>query len=143
MREAIGNALLLNIIVTVLAVMMIFLVSSLSYTKAFKIKNNILNIIENYGYITIRVDRMLEATGYRIIKGTNKTCEVAKPGLKHEILTTSRPGTYRYCVVRYEINRGDLKGHYYGVTAYMYFDLPLIGEMLEYPVYGETRVIYD
>jgi hypothetical protein len=142
MREAIGNALLLNIIVTVLAVMMIFLVSSLSYTKAFRIKNNIINIIENYGYDTKKINDMLTATGYRIL-ASSKTCTVSKPSLKYEVLTSGQKGTHRYCVVRYEINRGDLTGHYYGVTAYMYFDLPLIGEMLEYPVYGETRVIYD
>ena len=49
MREATGNALLTMMITSIIAVIMIFFVGSISYSKSYKIKNYIVNEIEEYG----------------------------------------------------------------------------------------------
>ena len=48
---------------------------------------------------------------------------------------------YNYCVYEYADNIK--KGRYYGVTVFINFDIPLVGNYINIPVYGETRIIYD
>ena len=35
------------------------------------------------------------------------------------------------------------KGEYYGVTVYVHFDIPIVGYFLNFPLYGETRILFD
>lgn len=140
MKEAVGNAMIFNIITTVLVLIILFLTASLSYSKAFRVKNNIINHIEkaNTYNPTVRaaIDAQLRDIGYRVNKGNNNCVPKKANG---QVLTPSSAGTYRYCVIRYSTSKGD----YYAVTAYMYFDIPIISSLLEFPVYGESKVIYD
>ena len=137
MRNAIGNALLFNIVITMIVLMIAFLTSSLSYSKAFRVKNNIINIIESDGYDKTKIDSMLKEIGYRVVKGQTSVCTDRRGNGK--LLAGSTRGNYRYCVFEYTTSRGK----FYGVTSYMYFDIPLIENMLEFPIYGETKVFMD
>lgn len=138
MKNAIGNALLFNIVVSVLVITMAFLASSLSYSKAYKVKNNIVNSIEkNEGFNKDEINSMLSSIGYRVIKGKATVCSDKRGNGK--LLTTNTQGNYRYCIFEYTSGRGK----FYAVTSYMYFDLPLIENLLEFPIYGETKVFLD
>ena len=55
-----------------------------------------------------------------------------------QILTHSN-NTYRYCVYKVDTETGS----YYGGVAFMYFELPLGFGTMEFPVYGETKVIRE
>ena len=48
MRESIGSALLLNIVIVIVGVISAFLISSIAYSKAFKAKNRIIAVIDEY-----------------------------------------------------------------------------------------------
>lgn len=140
MKAATGNALLMNIIIVFLVVVLGVLVTSITYTKAFRVKNRIVEVIENYdGDFDNHVDQIksdittsLSNVGYRL-KG-NSVCKTLKDGT-----TVDEEGNdYYYCVYRYDTGRG----HYYKVVTYMYLDLPVINQVLNIPVYGETKVFY-
>ncbi len=142
MRESIGNAYLLGIIAFFVVIIMLFFSASMNYTRAFKVKNRIINIIEtnktyNNGEVKTEIDRTLGDMKYRI--ANNASCkqegrfENAK--LVNQTIGTS---TYRYCI--YEFNSKD-RGKYYGVVTYMYFDIPLLNVTLEFPIYGETKTL--
>ena len=49
MNQAISNALLFNIVIVFVIVLIGFFVGSLSYSKASKVKNRIIEEIEKYG----------------------------------------------------------------------------------------------
>ena len=49
MREAVGNTFIVNLLLVFLGVMSALLIGSISYSKAFKVKNRIIYIIEKYG----------------------------------------------------------------------------------------------
>lgn len=142
MREAIGSSLLYNIVITIVIVMIAVLVSSLAYSKAFKVKNRIINMIEsNRGYDSnLKIDEELSRMGY---KTSNTSSCKDIDGVKPKTTGTS----HDYCV--YEFKTCDTEeessscNSYYKVITYMYFDIPIIGEMLKFPVSGETKVIYD
>lgn len=141
MKAATGNAMLMNIIIVFLVIVMALLVTSISYTKAFRIKNRIVDIIEYYDgnfsdnetKITNDINDSLSSVGYKL-SGSNKCKEIDN---KQALNINSN---YQVCI--YEYNDSN-RGKYYKVIAYMYFDVPVVGGMLNIPVSGETKVFYD
>lgn len=146
MRGAIGNAWVMNIVITFIILTMGFLVASISYTKAFKIKTKIVDIIEkgngdfNAGgdnpTILKEINTFLGQTGYRV--QTNTTCP-KKTGAE----LVGRTTNYDVCIYKYNDDRGTYRGPYYEVTVYMYFDIPIIGDIIKIPVKGQTRSMFQ
>lgn len=136
MKESIANAYILNIVIVFVVIFIFFFASSLTYSKAFKVKNRIVDIIEKYeaydSKAIAEISASLGEMGYRV-NTSNRECPV-RNGKTSMTMTYN---SYRYCVYEYTTS----KGTYYGVAAYMYFDLPIIGESLEFPVYGETKIL--
>lgn len=154
MKEAISNSLILAIIITFFTVFIILFAGSTSYTKAFKVKNKIVSIIEKYDSIVAesgitedimaKIDKELGEMGYRTVRNNDMKCENAmKNRFKNQkySLVNLKSNTYRYCIAEFVDQREEKHGKYYAVIAYMYFEIPLIGTDLEFPVYGETKVI--
>lgn len=141
MKAATGNAMLMNIIIIFLVIVMALLVTSISYTKAFRIKNRIVDIVEYYNgdfsnnkdNITNEINTSLSSVGYRLSSST-KCKEI------DEKSALSLDSNYQVCI--YEYNDSN-RGKYYKVITYMYFDVPIIGGMLNIPVSGETKVFYE
>lgn len=140
MRQALGNAFIMNIVIVMVIVIILMVISSLSYTKAFKVKNMIVSAIEeNNGFnnkAQEQIDANLAKMGYRINKNGIQTCDTSV--LPEKCRAQNNAASYRYCVYECETS----KGNYYRVTSYMYFDLPIIGDKMEFPVYGETKTFY-
>jgi len=57
MREAIGQTFIVNLILVFIAVLSALLIGSLAYSKAYKVKNRIIFIIEKYGAWDVREHR--------------------------------------------------------------------------------------
>ncbi len=145
MKSAIGNALLINIILTFVVVMLGFLAGSLNYTKAFRVKNSLVNLIEREnGYNKDKVDALLSSIGYKVVTGGKLPCVDPKPGGKTgQLVSGSGNGSYRYCIFKYTVNDAfnNRVLDYYTITTYMYFDIPLISQLLEFPVQGQTKML--
>ena len=129
MRGAIGNASLLNIIIFILATLLVFFVSVLAYSKAYRAKNRIVEVIEKYGVYDSNVEAeitpFLSDIGYQL------------GNCKHE---SDNSTPYKYCVDR--IDNGDANGPYlYRVTTYVQFYFPVIGELISPAVTSETRTL--
>jgi len=142
MRESMSNSIIFNIIITFVGIVIALLIGSLSYSKAFKVKNRIIEIIEKHEKydITVRqeIDEMLSSIGYRVASNGKQNCPTKTGATIINVFSSS----YRYCIYQYDTGING-RGRYYGVLAYMYFDIPVIGDRLEFPVYGETKIIYD
>lgn len=140
MRQALGNAFIMNIVIVIVIVIILMVISSLSYTKAFKVKNMIVSAIEeNNGFnnkAIEQIDANLAKMGYRINKNGIQTCD--QSDLPEKCTPKNNSSSYRYCVYSCETS----KGSYYRVTSYMYFDIPIIGDKMEFPVYGETKTFF-
>lgn len=161
MNQAIGNALLFNIIITIVIILIAFFVGSLSYTKAFKVKNRVIEEIEkNQTYdnnVKAEIEKWLagggtngEGIGYKRNTTTinNKTyCpDVTCPkGTKATCGLINQTSDYQYCVYEFDTCVGDksICGKYYRVVTYMYFDFPVINELLRIPVTGETMIFQE
>ena len=122
MRESIGSALLLNIVIVFIGVISAFLIGSIAYSKAFKTKNRIISVIDEYngvcnfdGYgsdvCTKKIEAELTDMGYS--SNISQECkqidneyeESYSDGMKYlkAKLVYNGNGGHKYCVYRYEI----------------------------------------
>jgi hypothetical protein len=153
MREAIGSAFIVNLILIFIGIISAILVGSIGYSKAYKVKDKIIYIIEKYdGWSNdtqTEIDKSLRSIGYQVGSGTNFSCEriyrkKLGSAFKNENLVHGANlgyNQYNYCVYRNRYDSGI--GDYYSVTTFMSFDIPFIGNFLQFPVSGETSVIFE
>lgn len=139
MKEAIGTSMVFNLMMIFIGVMIALLIGSVSYSKGFKVRNRIMDRIEEYkGFNESAQEAIsddLKALGYRITQGN--TCKAKKNAT---LLTENNfSNEYNYCVYEYTTN----KGKYYGVTVFITVDIPLIGNYINIPLYGETEIIFE
>ena len=155
MREAIGNTFIVNLLMVFIGVMSALLIGSVSYSKAFKVKNRIIYTIEKYGgwnvttsagtnVVKAEIEANLKEIGYPLVVSNpfiggcpNRNGATLVYGGNSG--SNKYENTYHYCVYEYK----NEKGLYYGVTTFMHFDIPLIGNYLEFPVNGKTKTLYD
>lgn len=133
-----GNAFLVNFILIFVCILVLILVGSLSYSKAYRTKNRIVNIIEKHcGYdesAREEIDILLSDIGYLVNPRGTTRCSQDKGQLLEPYATN-----YNYCVYK----NLDAKGYYFTVVVFMYFEFPIIGDFVQFPVVGETYVIYN
>ena len=138
MKEAIGTSFVFNLVITFTAIFIVLYVGSIAYSKGFKIRNRIIDIIEaNGGYnetAALEIDENLSTIGYQI---TNRACPDRSDKGANTVDITS---AYNYCLYSYT---DALKGDYYGVTVFIKFNIPIIGNVFEIPLYGETRLLFE
>ena len=146
MKSAIGNSLLLYIVIIIVSAIIILFISILSYSKAYRVKNGIIEIIErNNGHDTKDNDgnnvvekeiaNFLRQSGYKV--GTNNKCKsiLEKKGISQIITTTNN---YNYCLGRTETENGS---YYYTVISFVEFDFPIIDSIMSIPISGETKIL--
>lgn len=141
MKDAVGGSLLLNLVVFFTAVVILFFAGIMTYSKAYKVKNRIIEVIEKHGTYNTNakneINNDLTRIGYRVSskKLTNAKCSGdSSMGSCTNLNTT----TQQYCVC----SKGNLQnGTSYEVITYVYFDFPVIGELIRIPVRGETKVL--
>lgn len=139
MREATGNALLTMMMTSIIAIIMIFFVGSISYSKSYKLKNYVINQIEEYGSWDINlqnnVDSYFKEVGYNVKKNNKSSCPTT---LSNNCGNNLYTGGYEACVYSCGNNN-----KYYKVITYMQFDFPVIGNSLKFQVKGETKTFND
>ena len=150
MRASLGNSLLLNMVVFFAGIIMLLFVGIISYSKAYGVKNRIVNLIEEHeGYTveaTQEIDQSLNEMGYSVTGSsycdtkriTNHIKNISKKYEKKDVVV---PG-YNYCVYEIPLSSSLYKdSKYYVVVTFVNFNFPLIGNMLNIPIYGETKIL--
>lgn len=135
MRESIGGALLIKLVMFFIVIYVCFLGIGINYAITFRVKNQIINLIEAYeGYEQAeeKIKEYIASVGYYRadtvsinINNTSDKCWVESG--------------YKIC----DESDNSVRGKYYKVTTYVSFDFPIIGKITNFPVSGETKVIYN
>ena len=157
MKEAISNSLILSLVIVFLVIFIILFAGYTAYSKAFKVKNRIISIIEkhertifysgvNNAEVLDEIEQALGDAGYTIITKKDTKCSNAmkkrfeNTNKNYKVVNTGS-STYRYCIAEFYDETAKMPGKYYAVITYMYFEIPVIGARLEFPVYGETKTL--
>ena len=157
MRESIASVFVINFIIIFIGIFIGLLATSSSYSKAAKVKNTVMDIVERYAdelndsevmpdYVASEIETNLAKLGYRLNVNKKNKC----PNINNGKLMNDY-SNYRYCVYKHEKvesnkeDNGNLprRGNYYTVITYMYFDIPVIGQHIEINVKGQTRTYFS
>ena len=140
MREGMGTAFVFSMVIIMVGIILLLLVGSIGYSKAFKVNNRIVDIIEaNDGYTAVAEGEVFEALsgiGYRVENIVTCPPLDASYGSSYNVIRPTL--NYDFCVYEHTDN---VRGVYYTVLTYMYFDFPVIGDRLKLPIYNQTKTL--
>ena len=137
MRESMGATFVYSVVIIIIGIILLLLVASIGYSKAFKVNSRIIDIIENNGGFNesakSEIGAALGEIGYRVVRNADRSCPTidGKPG------QSSATSNYDYCVYEHSSNRGT----YYTVLTYMYFDFPVIGDLIKIPFTNQSKTL--
>ncbi len=149
MRDAIGGAMTIQIILFFLVVINAYLAFSVNYTKAFRIKNNIVAILEQQeGFTTggpeaadARIEKIMLDTGYSVGKDVIDKCGTTD---NEYVAIHNKAGGFCLKLTK---NSSDGSG-YYSVKTYININVPILNNILPvfsevFSIKGETKTIYS
>ena len=137
MSESISTSYLVMIVAIVISVISTLLITFFAYSRAFKTKNKLVDIIEKYeGYninSNAEIEQYLKDVGYNV-RRESKTC----PSF-NGVSAIGTNSSYAYCIYEFDTNRGK----YYTIHVFVNLNIPIINDVLELKVKGQSRTIYD
>lgn len=144
MKESIGSIPLYNIIFAFLIITFTFLAGTLAYSKAFRVSSKIISEVEvadGYNSKSIaEIHRILSTLGYRkYTTDLSKTCP-KRTGVTKTISSTD--SDFFYCIYEFQITIDGELHYYWGAVAFIYLDLPIVGEMVQVPIYTTSDTFY-
>ena len=146
MREAVGSTFLFKLMIIFIFFFASFLAIAINYSQAFRVKNQVINLIEQYeGVDSANQDRifnLLNSSGYH--RTSNCDCTVfdcsGNTGNGAPVINNAGTAATGLCIRRQ--NTGNTGNDvYYRVTTFVSFNLPIVGNFFTFPVVGETKVI--
>ncbi len=142
MREAVGTSWTFGLIVTFIFLFAAFLILAINYSDSFRLRNEVLTIIEKYEGFTSNakeiVDNYLSNEGYSTTGG----CPDDYSGVNFDSKTVDNnpSGSYNYCV------RLDSVKDRVDLILFYRFNLPVIGNIMVFQIDGSTnsvKIDYD
>jgi len=161
MKEAIGGTWLFGIVIVFIVFFTTFISFSTNYARVFKVKDEVLTIIERYKGVNSssvkKINDRLSNIGY---SGKGKCVDTSGEqsyysdhyskwlgcnGDEEPIINSNKSN---YCIRKYVISSDDIgpTGHprsaYYQVVVFFELDWPVVGSLFNTRVDGETSVIH-
>lgn len=142
MRDAFGSTFMFKLIIVFIVFYVSFMTIAVGYAKVFKIKNEVINFLEQYqvdtdsvsdwnNVVIGKIDPYLDRSAYR--RGDNNTVkgDCSSKGGK-----MSSNGV---CIVKNNLSKNSA---YYKVVVYLVISFPLFNSDFVIPISGETTTIY-
>ena len=143
MKESVGFTFLFNFFATFLIILFFALISIMNYMKAYKVNSQITATIEKYeGYNSAARDEIVSTLNSLEYRKSNPSGCKDREGMTALVNTELGINNYDVCIYRpkNKVKAGDnIK---FGVTTYIYFDIPIINSLVKIPVYTTTDSIY-
>ncbi len=147
MKEAVGGTFMIYVLLIFLAVYITFLAVALNYAKAFRVKNSIIDIIEQ--------NEGMDESDFNSREGNIKTGVTGQINQKlndyNYFINLNNDQVNSYCGkeenhfgLGYCINSktNDLGREYYQVVTFVQIKFPFLDNLsITIPIRGETRVI--
>ena len=148
MKESFGGAFMLKLALVFLVIYVSFMAVAINYAKAFRVKNQIINIIEQYQYTgekngtaIDKINEYLVSVPYNFGSndGVKQTCENIA-GTGNDYTFTDRGA----CIIpKGAIGNFGNSSRYYKVVTFIDIDFNFFNIHMTIPISGETKVIYQ
>ena len=139
MRESFGGVFIIKFLMVFIVFYISFMAIAINYAKVFRIKNQVINIIEQNQYSgnsdinTLDLIEQYLPTVHYFVQEIN--CE-SRQNNGQKVEGTNVNGI---CILPMS---DDDNNQYYKVTAYIKIDFPFFGTNLVVPISGETKTIH-
>ncbi len=164
MRDAIGGTLTIQIIIIFLIIVNSYLAFTVNYTKAFRVKNQIISIIEKNEGLTDQarkeIEEYMDKVSYSAsyMNSCSSLSRDASQGEGKEWKSMTHQGGAKTSIYCYAINKQDATGgvdegttyagSYYSVATFVDINIPILktffGEIAtKFAIKGETKMIYS
>lgn len=145
MRDAFGGAFILKLFLFFIIIYMCIMAGAISYTKAFRVKNSIINIIEQNSFSKVTYSKTVDEIE-KYLKKINYNYDEDTSIVNYctNMQDSKNDADDRYifvngaCIVPHSSN-GDI---YYEVATFVHIELPFFGININVPVHGESKIIY-
>lgn len=146
MREAFGGTFMIKLMLIFLTIYIAFIAVALNYAKAFRVKNKIIDIIEQNEGISSYDD----VSDKSVIGSINTYLNSVSYYVSLDNITASNDNnnnnlhcyTNGYCIEETSSDENDGRiSKYYKVTTYININFPFFGLDFRIPITGETRKI--
>lgn len=149
MDESIGGAFMIKLLFVFFIIYVTFMCIAISYAKAFRIKNSVMNKLEqnqyvfgeDYSFINDYLDEVSYAVDPNNSDRVIANCGgVSLGGIDNEnkIILTQEG----VCIRQLGDDDTDGRNYYYKVTTYISIAFPFFGLDYMIPISGETKIIY-
>ena len=145
MREAIGGTWLFGLVITFIVFFASFLAVSINYSKAFNVKNNVVDLIGKYEGNNCnarnKIASYLKDTGYLV--ASNCTSDDAYTYQGYDL--NGNPVTEKayYCISEDSTDSSTvIDKNFYRVVIFFRIDLPMVGDLFTFKIKGETESVY-
>ena len=145
MREAYGGTWITGLVILFTFVFSAFLALSINYSKAFRVKNEVLSILEKKGGATDEaitlINNYLENNNYHLVGDCKDFDYGVKAQANDGKIGTAAKGTkYSYCISKIKSKGPNFQDRaYYEVKLFFKFNLPVIGDIFTFDVKGQTK----
>lgn len=146
MRDAVGGTFMIKLILVFLAVYIIFMGVALNYAKAFRVKNRVMDIIEQ--------NEGMEESDFKNLSGTNNVGVTGKINeylneVSYNVILSDKNKENRgtcfdkgFCIdITEKENLSGVISTYYKVTTFVKIEFPFFNLSFTIPITGETRKI--
>ena len=160
MKQAIGSTWIFQLVIIFILLFVSFLILTLTYSKSYKTKNEIINIIEKHEGVTNTsvaiINNYLDQSGYRYTHSCPNP-DTSPGWLGVSSLDTDtlekvvRGKKYYYCIRRH-LNSQEVKGSraasnknltkYYEVQIFFKFSLPVVENIGTFTTNGTTNDMF-
>ncbi len=149
MRDSVGGTFMIYVLIIFLSVYIVFVAVAFNYARAFRVKNKVLDIIEqnegiqemensnNLQGITSgvfgQINDYLQSISYRVNDIGESNCK------GYDYINEDRG----YCIAKIDQNSSidGITSSYYKVRTFAYIEFPFLKLKFTIPVNGETRRI--
>lgn len=150
MKDSFGGAFMIKLMLVFIVIYITFMGVAINYAKVFRVKNNVINILEQYQFnisddnerstMSRVIDDYLMNVPYNIGEASKRSVKSDCGGLElgasnNEKMLTSRG----VCIQKSSVSGSS--NVYYKVTAYIAIDFPFFGLSFTFPISGETKTI--
>ncbi len=146
MRQAIGTTWIMQLVIIFMLIFVAFLALTINFTKAFKIKNELITMIEKYeglssgdeGSISL-INNYLRYNNYSV-RGYCDDNEYGMVNLETGTMESADPKEkYYYCVSKTDTSTVNLPDRArYNIRIFFHFSLPIIGDIFTFSSDGST-----
>ncbi len=145
MKDAFGGAFMLKIMIIFFVIFISFMTVAINFAKTFRIKNNVINIIERNDVTSVEIqDKILDylrsaSYVYSNNPQIKEHCDsiMAKSELAKDSSFPLKGDIGGVCVVPF----GSRDSYYYWVSSYMVVNSPMFSLGFAIPIVGESKIL--